>query len=213
MAAMAGSPGYCSLNIDDRNMKIWMICVAYEAGVGKGKTGRYINPYEANTLEHIAWNYGYEFGIESKKSPTEENQVNKLLQFAGNLPTFSGKWQHYKGGLYQIIGVGRHSETGEPMVFYRNEENGTVWGRPAKMWQDKVFWHDKEHTRFVQVSSEQSELSKLIDEVRALGPMTTQQVWDQRVSFAFGHLPKENKLTIEEVKEILTKIYGPRPQE
>ena len=60
MAAMAGSPGYIDAG------KVWMICVAYESGVGKGKAGKDCNPYAPNTPEHAAWQYGYEFGIESK---------------------------------------------------------------------------------------------------------------------------------------------------
>ncbi len=30
-----------------------------------------------------------------------------------------GKYQHYKGGLYEVVGVARHSETSEEMVIYR----------------------------------------------------------------------------------------------
>ena len=30
-----------------------------------------------------------------------------------------GKYRHYKGGGYEVIGVARHSETLEPMVIYR----------------------------------------------------------------------------------------------
>ena len=31
----------------------------------------------------------------------------------------TGKYRHYKGGEYEVIGVARHSETLEPMVIYR----------------------------------------------------------------------------------------------
>jgi len=51
-----------------------------------------------------------------------------------NIPL--GKYQHYKGGLYELIGVGLHSETHEAMVVYRalydSEEfgNNALWVRP-----------------------------------------------------------------------------------
>ncbi len=30
----------------------------------------------------------------------------------------SGVWRHYKGGLYQVLGVAQHTETNELMVVY-----------------------------------------------------------------------------------------------
>ena len=36
------------------------------------------------------------------------------------LPTIrTGRYRHYKGGEYQVLGVVRHSESLEPMVLYR----------------------------------------------------------------------------------------------
>lgn len=35
--------------------------------------------------------------------------------------TGPGKYQHYKGGRYLVLGVALHTETGEPMVFYTPE--------------------------------------------------------------------------------------------
>jgi hypothetical protein len=45
-----------------------------------------------------------------------------------------GRYRHYKGGEYEVIGVARHSETLEPMVVYRPLYNGTgLWVRPHAM--------------------------------------------------------------------------------
>ena len=30
-----------------------------------------------------------------------------------------GRYRHYKGGEYELVGVARHSETLEPLVIYR----------------------------------------------------------------------------------------------
>ena len=50
-----------------------------------------------------------------------------------------GKYRHFKGYLYEVIGVANHSETMEPMVVYRAlyGEHG-LWVRPASMWEEVV---------------------------------------------------------------------------
>jgi hypothetical protein len=50
-----------------------------------------------------------------------------------------GLYRHYKGGLYEVIGTARHSETLEPMTVYRAlyGEHG-LWVRPAAMFTEQV---------------------------------------------------------------------------
>ena len=45
-----------------------------------------------------------------------------------------GRYRHYKGNEYTVLGVARHSETLEEMVIYRAEygERG-IWVRPKEM--------------------------------------------------------------------------------
>ena len=54
-----------------------------------------------------------------------------------------GIYRHFKGNLYQVVGVANHSETMEPMVVYRAMygERG-LWVRPAAMWNEPV---EREH--------------------------------------------------------------------
>jgi hypothetical protein len=65
-----------------------------------------------------------------------------------------GKYQHYKGNLYEVIGVARHSETLEELVVYRalydSEEFGknALWVRPKKMFLETVEVGGKEVPRF-----------------------------------------------------------------
>jgi len=45
-----------------------------------------------------------------------------------------GRYRHYKGGEYEVIGVGRHSESLEPFVIYRPLYNDSgIWLRPHTM--------------------------------------------------------------------------------
>ena len=50
-----------------------------------------------------------------------------------------GRYRHFKGNLYEVLGVAHHSETMEPMVVYRAlyGERG-LWVRPAVMWDETI---------------------------------------------------------------------------
>ena len=60
-----------------------------------------------------------------------------------------GKYRHFKGKEYELIGVARHSETLEPMVGYRAMYgDGGLWVRPASMWNETVNREDYHGPRF-----------------------------------------------------------------
>ena len=42
-----------------------------------------------------------------------------------------GKYKHYKGKIVEVIGIGKHSETLEKFVIYKEGKN--LWIRPEKM--------------------------------------------------------------------------------
>ncbi|MBS0428746.1 MAG: DUF1653 domain-containing protein [Proteobacteria bacterium] len=63
------------------------------------------------------------------------------------LPT--GRYRHYKGGEYEVIGTVRHSETLEPLVLYRALYGGRgLWVRPAAMFQEEVVIDGLRQPRF-----------------------------------------------------------------
>ena len=50
-----------------------------------------------------------------------------------------GRYRHFKGMEYEVVGVAKHSETLEPMVVYRAlYGEGGLWVRPAEMWEESV---------------------------------------------------------------------------
>lgn len=63
-----------------------------------------------------------------------------------------GRYRHFKGGEYEVLGVARHSETGEPMVVYRAlyGQRG-LWVRPAAMWSERVERDGYAGPRFIYV--------------------------------------------------------------
>ncbi len=50
-----------------------------------------------------------------------------------------GRYRHYKGGEYEVIGAARHSETLEPLVVYRPLYNQSgLWVRPHAMFFETI---------------------------------------------------------------------------
>lgn len=66
------------------------------------------------------------------------------------LPTIrTGRYRHYKGGEYRVLGVARHSESLEPMVLYRSlDSDGGDWMRPFWMFFGTVEHEGKSVPRF-----------------------------------------------------------------
>ena len=53
--------------------------------------------------------------------------------------TPTGRYRHYKGGEYEVLGVARHSETLEPLVVYRPLHDASgLWVRPHAMFFGEV---------------------------------------------------------------------------
>ncbi len=60
-----------------------------------------------------------------------------------------GKYRHYKGNEYEVIGIAKHSETLEEMVVYRAlYGNNDLWVRPLKIFLEKVEIDRKKVPRF-----------------------------------------------------------------
>jgi len=60
-----------------------------------------------------------------------------------------GKYRHFKGNEYEVIGIANHSETLEPMVVYRAlYGDGGLWVRPASMWDETIERDGKTFKRF-----------------------------------------------------------------
>lgn len=62
-----------------------------------------------------------------------------------------GRYRHYKGGEYRLIGTARHSETDELLVVYSClYDNDSLWVRPLAMFMETVFVSGQEVPRFTR---------------------------------------------------------------
>lgn len=65
-----------------------------------------------------------------------------------------GRYRHYKGGEYEVLGVVRHSETLEPLVLYRPLYNDSgAWVRPFGMFLEPVEHDGRMQPRFSLVTA------------------------------------------------------------
>ena len=63
-----------------------------------------------------------------------------------------GRWRHFKGNEYEVLGVAKHSETLQPMVVYRAlYGEGGLWVRPAAMWTEHVTRDGYDGPRFTYI--------------------------------------------------------------
>ena len=66
-----------------------------------------------------------------------------------------GRYRHYKGKDYIVLGVARHSETEEELVVYRTDYGDrSLWVRPLAMFQETVEIDGQPRPRFQYVSPE-----------------------------------------------------------
>lgn len=69
------------------------------------------------------------------------------------LPTLApGRYRHFKGGEYEVIGIVRSSETLDPLVLYRAlYGEGGLWVRPYAMFIEQVPGEHGPQPRFAPV--------------------------------------------------------------
>lgn len=69
-----------------------------------------------------------------------------------------GRYRHYKGNMYEVLGVAKHSETEEAYVVYRAlyGEQG-LWIRPKHMFLELVQVDGREVPRFANLENTNQE--------------------------------------------------------
>ena len=121
---------------------------------------------QGNTFTGVADTFPAEYGMHELGREEEGIQLGEYVIYRSQiskvefLPTYEeavatippGRYRHFKGNEYEVIGIARHSETEEPMVVYRAlyGECG-LWTRPAAMWNETIERGGKTYRRFYRL--------------------------------------------------------------
>jgi hypothetical protein len=74
-----------------------------------------------------------------------------------------GTYRHYKGDIYEVIGLACHSETLEWHVIYESHERKSqglpaIWVRPYKMFVETITQNEESVPRFKKIETTISEI-------------------------------------------------------
>lgn len=64
--------------------------------------------------------------------------------------TAPGTYKHYKGRIYEVLKIGKHTETGEALVVYEDSKEN-VWVRPKEMFEENVEVDGEQVKRFTKL--------------------------------------------------------------
>lgn len=82
----------------------------------------------------------------------------------GSVPT--GRYRHYKGDEYTVIGQARHSETLEDLVIYRQEYGDRgLWVRPKQMFMENLQVDGQDVARFQPLGSSSQNIGDSVSNI------------------------------------------------
>ena len=100
-----------------------------------------------------------------------------------------GRYRHYKGKEYTVIGTARHSETEEELVVYRKEYgNHGLWARPKAMFIEMVDVEGNPLPRFEYISQQAVEATSTLEAVILMGIQGSGKSSVYKARFADTHV-------------------------
>ena len=121
---------------------------------------------QGNEFTGVADTFPAEYGMHEFGREEDGIQLGEYTIFESDisrvdiLPTYDeavktiplGRYRHFKGKEYEVIGIARHSETEEAMVVYRQlYGEGGLWVRPASMWNETIERDGRTVKRFEKI--------------------------------------------------------------
>lgn len=81
--------------------------------------------------------------------PVHVAQARSIRNVMADRKLKLGKYRHYKGGEYEVIGIAKDHETLEDLVVYRAlYDKHVLWARPLEMFSEKVEINGKKVSRY-----------------------------------------------------------------
>ncbi len=111
-----------------------------------------MKPYSARILVVNDGSFALNLDEITANSPVADstNGVDEIDE--GSNEVTLGKYRHFKGNMYEVIGFAKHSETGEKLVIYRSVEMpDEVWARPYDMFSEIVDKDGQKVKRFEKI--------------------------------------------------------------
>ena len=112
-----------------------------------------MKPYSSRILVVNDGSFKIDFDKETVSEKIEKKEAP--VAPVNNVPEeiTVGRYRHYKGNEYEVLGFAKHTETGEKLVIYMAVDNsGDVWARPYDMFAESVTVDGKNVQRFTKLS-------------------------------------------------------------
>ena len=113
-----------------------------------------LKPYSSRILVVNDGSFKVDFNEECEVKTVIADVPTKKEKKAEKLKKVQkGRYRHFKGSEYEVLGVSTHSETGEKLVIYMSVDGKeTLWARPYDMFTDVVEHNGKTVNRFTLLS-------------------------------------------------------------
>lgn len=84
---------------------------------------------------------------------SKQKSLDKILAGWNDFeqPKEGQRFQHYKGGEYEIVATGFLEDSEAPCVIYRSFEKNIVWVRTAKNFLEEVEYNGEKRPRFTLI--------------------------------------------------------------
>ncbi len=109
-----------------------------------------MKPYSARILVVNDGSFRINLDENLESAPIESTPVQENYNSPQEITL--GRYRHFKGNIYEVIGFAKHSETEEKMVIYKSEANpDEVWVRPYEMFAEAIERDGRKFYRFEKI--------------------------------------------------------------
>ncbi len=112
-----------------------------------------MKPYSSRILVVNDGSFKIDFDKEVKCEKIEKKEVAPAPAKEAPVEITTGRYRHFKGNEYEVLGFANHTETGEKLVIYMSVDgSGDVWARPYDIFSENVNVDGKSVKRFTKLS-------------------------------------------------------------